>query len=122
MHELSIAEALVNQLADIVRREHAARVLSVTIAVGSLSGVDPDALEMAFPLAAEGSPAAGAALTIRRVPARLLCAQCGEATVSEDPSFLCSHCGSPQLTLAAGQELRLVEAELEDGKESTSEP
>ena len=113
MHELSIAGALVEQLANLALREHAARVLSATVSVGSLSGVDPEALQMAFPLAAEGSSATGAKLIVRWIPARLHCAQCDLETLADDPVFLCSHCGAQQLTLIAGRELHLVEAELE---------
>ena len=112
MHELSIAAALVSQLSELVLRESAVRVVSATVTVGSLSGVDPEALQMAFPLAAEGSSSSGAELKIRWVPARLRCAQCDIETLADDPVFLCSHCGSQLLTLTAGRDLHLVEAEL----------
>lgn len=113
MHELSIASALVDQVTQLARREHAGRVISVTVAIGSLSGVDPEALEMAFPLAADGTCAADATLIARRTPARLRCMECNRETVSDQPVFQCGECGSQKLQLTAGRELHLVEAELD---------
>ena len=112
MHELSIASALVDQLTELALREHAERVLSVTIAVGCLSGVDPEALKMAFPLAADGSSSADATLITRWMPARLRCRRCKRETVSDEPVFQCEHCGAQELDLTAGRELHLVEAEV----------
>jgi hydrogenase nickel incorporation protein HypA/HybF len=70
MHELSMAAALVDQAEGIARREGATRVARIELAVGDLSGVDREALEFAFPLAAERTLAEGATLAVEIVSGR----------------------------------------------------
>ena len=113
MHELSIAQALVEQLESLAAREGAARVLRVNVTIGSLSGVDPEALTLAYPMAAEGTVAQDSSLEIRQVPARLRCRDCRRETVTDDPVLLCGCCGSGNVELTAGRELHLASAEVE---------
>ena len=47
MHELSICQALIGQVEKVARENHAQRVVSIVIAVGPLSGVEPGLLERA---------------------------------------------------------------------------
>ena len=62
MHELSIAESVV----DAVRARTADRhVTTVRLQVGRLSGVVPEALVFCFELATEGTPLEGARVTVR---------------------------------------------------------
>jgi hydrogenase nickel incorporation protein HypA/HybF len=113
MHELSIAEALARQVESVVAKERAARAVSVAIDVGSLSGVDPEALSAAFPLVAEGLPAvAGATLQVNFMPATAVCGDCGAG--HEDPMALaCPKCGSARLVCSGGRDLTLRSVELE---------
>jgi hydrogenase nickel incorporation protein HypA/HybF len=113
MHELSIAQALVEQLDGLAARERATRVTRVEIAVGALSGADPDALALAYPAAAEGTRAAGSELVIHRVAARIRCRDCGRETATGEPVPACA-CGSERIEWLAGRELDLLRAELLD--------
>ncbi len=67
MHELSLAGELVVQVGALAQRESATRVVRIELALGDLSGVDREALEFVFPLAAAGSVAEGAALAVQEV-------------------------------------------------------
>jgi hydrogenase nickel incorporation protein HypA/HybF len=107
MHELSIAESLVEQLTDLARREGAARVARVELRIGALSGVDPEALAFAFPVAADGTIAEGAELAARLVPARATCRACGAETESDSCFAVCARCASPDLTFQGGRDLTL---------------
>ncbi len=49
MHELSVCEALVDQLRDLAARESAQRITRVLLRIGPFSGVVPELLEHAFP-------------------------------------------------------------------------
>ena len=62
MHEMAIAMALIDQVEQAAREQKAQAIASITVAVGRLSGVDPDALRAVFELAAEETLAAGAQL------------------------------------------------------------
>jgi hydrogenase nickel incorporation protein HypA/HybF len=113
MHELSVAMAIVEQAEEVRQREKAVRISQITVAVGDLSGVDREALEMAFSLAAEGTAAAGAKLTLERVEAHVRCAACGEQTAVSIPFLTCKKCGSVNVEIVAGRELLLKTLELE---------
>jgi hydrogenase nickel incorporation protein HypA/HybF len=113
MHELSIADALVKQVEGIVTREGASRTTAITVEVGALSGVDPDALSAAFPFVAEASPAVSqATLQIIQIPATAVCLDCGGSLdILEAP--VCPRCGSTRLSAAEGRALNLRSVELE---------
>jgi len=112
MHELSIAVALVEQVETVVAKERASRAAKVMIAVGVLSGVEPEALQGAFPLVAEGTAAAGAELVIEKVLARVRCLACGQESPTDIYFMGCAKCGSRNVELMAGRELHIQSVEL----------
>jgi hydrogenase nickel incorporation protein HypA/HybF len=65
MHELSIAEAIVDIAAE---SSGGGRVLRVVVEVGKLAAVLPDALRFSFEVVAAGTPVEGAALEIVEKP------------------------------------------------------
>ena len=50
MHELSIAESLVRIAAEHASRQGSSKVVSLDLVLGTLAGVQPDALTFCFPL------------------------------------------------------------------------
>jgi len=113
MHELSIAQALISQVQKIAATEGTTRVTSVTVTVGTLSGVDPEALRFAFPLAAEGTVAQSAKLVVEQVEAVITCHKCDETTSPKYPFLACLKCGSTDVELIAGRELQLKSIEVD---------
>ncbi|MBF0181641.1 MAG: hydrogenase maturation nickel metallochaperone HypA [Magnetococcales bacterium] len=113
MHELSIAMALIDQVQRIARRESAARVVTVRIRVGCLSGVDAEALGFCFPLAARGSLAESARLEIDAEPMQWYCIGCRR--LFSGPLLAgggCPACGSPDHHPAGGSDLTLESLEV----------
>jgi hydrogenase nickel incorporation protein HypA/HybF len=113
MHELSIAQALVDQVTAVAKDAGSSRVSAVHVSVGALSGVDPEALRMAFPFAAEGTSVGGAALDITAVPAHLHCHACGIDATPDFPIYVCEACGSCDVRLTGGQDLLLTAVEVD---------
>ena len=68
MHELSVCQALIDQVARVAREQRAARISAIHVSVGPLSGIEPQLLEQAYPLAAAGSLAEEAELYIESAP------------------------------------------------------
>ncbi len=68
MHELSLAQSVVEIVEEAARREGAARVASVRLELGELSHVEPESLAFAFEVAAREGSARGARLEICRTP------------------------------------------------------
>ncbi|MDR7172457.1 hydrogenase nickel incorporation protein HypA/HybF [Nocardia kruczakiae] len=110
MHELAIAQGIVSGAC-----EHAAgrRVYRVTVAIGMLCAVVPDALHFCFGLAAEGTLAEGAELVVEEIPGRARCRTCGAEFGLPDLIPLCA-CGSADVDIRAGRELRIRSMEVNE--------
>ncbi len=113
MHELSLAEALVDQVNEILEKEGANRVFEVTVTIGTLSGVERDAFEFAFPMAAEGTDLAKAKLVIEEVPARIKCLKCGAETEVEIPFLECPDCKNSEVEIISGKDFYLKNLEID---------
>lgn len=108
MHELAIAESVVETILD---RTEQRRVTVVRLAVGTLSGVVPDALEFCFEVATAGTPLEGAALEIVELSGQAHCRACDRAFDVDDLVLLCS-CGSADVEVVAGRELSVTSVEV----------
>jgi hydrogenase nickel incorporation protein HypA/HybF len=104
MHEIGLCESLLDA---VERRAAGRRVTGVTFRVGVLHRVVPASMDMAFELVAAGSVAEGAAVEVRTVPVRVLCAGCGAQTTSDEHVLICPACGRAAPKLVAGDELIL---------------
>lgn len=114
MHELSIANRVVELVAEQVRSAGAAGATAVTLRIGGLACVHEDALRFSFDLVREGTPAAAAKLRIVHVPVRIWCGACGrEVELPGIQRFACPDCGTPSGDVRAGRELDLESIELE---------
>jgi len=110
MHELSITRSVVA----IVAEQAAGRqVLRVTLEVGRLSGLMPEALQFCFELCAQGTPLHGARLDIVDVAGRGRCTACGAENRLEFPVGRCPSCQAPCLAIVAGEELNIREMEVQ---------
>ncbi len=112
MHEMSIAAAVVEQVADAAVRHGATAVATVRLEVGELAGVVPEALAFCFALACAGTVLEGAALETLGVAALARCGPCAvEWRPGMPPDLLCPRCGGPDAVLLTGRELRVREVE-----------
>lgn len=108
MHELALTDGVVQMVRE---RMGDQRVVRVRLEVGRLTAVVPDAMRFCFDVCSRGTTLDGARLEIDEVPARIRCARCGEETQLDDPIALCP-CGSAEVEVIAGNELRIKEVEV----------
>ncbi|WP_034091550.1 hydrogenase maturation nickel metallochaperone HypA/HybF [Streptacidiphilus albus] len=109
MHEMSIATAVVDQVAEAARAAGATTVTSVRLLVGELAGVVPDSLAFCFELACAGTVLAGAELVPVPVPGRARCGPCArEWAVGMPPDLCCPLCGTAADELVSGRELQIA--------------
>ena len=111
MHELSLMAALRDQALAEARRHGAEQITAIRLRIGSLAGVEPDALQLAYAVVMEGSIAAGAELVIELVPARCWCRSCEACFVADQGVCECPRCGTLSRELRQGRELQLVSRE-----------
>jgi hydrogenase nickel incorporation protein HypA/HybF len=115
MHELSIAEALLDQVvAELERAGQKGPVKRLELVVGRLSGVHCDALRFSFGLLAAGTSAEGAEVIIRQPPAVSRCRACGASSELAELDMVCPKCFSPEIVIEEGRELMLETIEIED--------
>ncbi len=114
MHELSVCQAIVNQIIDIATDYPNHQVESITLKIGPLSGVEPLLLEQAFPFASAGTIADGAKLITEHLPVRVHCSQCGTESETPPNRLLCQNCGDWRTKLRSGDEMLLASVEFID--------
>ena len=113
MHEMSLSEGVLQILEDNARSQGFERVKTVWLEIGDLSGVEVDAMRFSFDVVTRGTLADEARLEIVEVPGRAWCMQCA-GTVSVKQRFdACPECGSYQLQVTGGEEMRIRELEVE---------
>ncbi|MGW1608386.1 hydrogenase maturation nickel metallochaperone HypA [Streptomyces sp. NPDC002285] len=109
MHELSIATAIIERAGELARADGTESVSAVTVRVGELAGVVPDALDFAFEVARDGTPLAEARLVVEQIPAQAWCGPCAEEfPVGMPPFFWCPRCDVPSTDLRSGRELEIA--------------
>ena len=113
MHELSLAQALVDQVTELAEKEGCRKVLCVDVSIGALSGVMRESLEFCFPMVAGGTALDGAVLNVTEVPLTAECGDCGRISNPEPFEIECCHCGSMNLIVTKGREFKLISFEVE---------
>ncbi len=111
MHKLSVTQSIVEACAD---RAGGARVLRVTLEIGTLSCVMPQALRACYDIAVEGTLLAGSELVILRIPGISRCRDCGTQVAMDDLLATCA-CGSADLERPRGGDgLKIKSIEIEE--------
>jgi hydrogenase nickel incorporation protein HypA/HybF len=108
MHELGITR---NVVAIVAEHAQGRPVLRVTLDVGRLSGLLPDAIRFCFDLCSAGTLLQGAQLQIIETAGRGCCADCSAETLLDIPLGRCPACQGPNLRLVAGTDIRIKEME-----------
>ena len=112
MHELSVCQAMIVQVAEAARERGMTRVTGIEVGIGPLSGVEADLLEDAFPFAAAGTVADGATLRTHRIGVRVQCSACDRESEATANRLVCGYCGDWRTTLVNGDELVLERIEM----------
>lgn len=112
MHELSICESIRSIIEEQARTSSFTRVERVRLAVGPLSGVEAEALRFGFDVAMQDSIASGAVLEIMETEATAWCMICSNAVKIRQRYDGCPTCGSYQLQILTGEELRIESLEV----------
>jgi len=114
VHELSIANSLVETAAEAAREAGASKVTIVYLRLGLMAGVVKSSLEFCYELAAQDTLLEGSRLEIEQLPVEIYCPTCQE--VVELPSvqwFHCPRCDTPSDDIRQGKELEIESLEIE---------
>lgn len=107
MHEMSLAEGILQIAEDAARRQGFERVAEIRLEIGALAGVEIDALRFCLDAVLDGSLAEGARLVLETLPGRGWCLACGEEVEIAALYDPCPRCGGFQVQATGGTEMRV---------------
>lgn len=113
MHEISLAESVVQLIGEAAIKEKFSRVKTVWLEIGKLSHVDAEAMQFCFDSVSEQTLAEGAILKIIPVAGRGYCSNCAHEVLIDQLYDPCPLCDSFGVSPVAGTEMRVKELEVE---------
>ncbi len=112
MHEMSLAEGVLGVVQEAARAHAPCTVRLVRLEIGALAAVENGALRFAFEVVKRGSVAHSAQLDIVQLPGAAWCMQCCRSVHIDERGEPCPGCGSYQLQVTGGDQMRVKELEL----------
>lgn len=113
MHELSVTQSMLDIALAHAQRAGASRIRRIDVVVGELSGIVGESVQFYFDFLSKDTPAEGAVLAFRHVPAQFRCQACGATYRAEGSDWACPTCGQLQPEVAGGRELFVESIEVE---------
>jgi hydrogenase nickel incorporation protein HypA/HybF len=112
MHEMSLCEGILQIMQDESKNQGFKQVKNLWLEIGRLSGVEVEALRFSFDVVTRNTIADGAGLNIIDLPGNAWCMQCAESVEVSKRFDECPKCGSYQLQVTGGDEMRIKELEV----------
>jgi hydrogenase nickel incorporation protein HypA/HybF len=113
MHEVALAQGIVDIVESQAQAQAFRHVRRIHLSIGALAQVEPDALVFGFDSVSRGTVAAGAELRIERPAGQGSCMGCGSAVTLQQRGDACPSCASFQILVTGGEELRVVDLEVD---------
>ncbi|NOJ44841.1 hydrogenase maturation nickel metallochaperone HypA [Bradyrhizobium archetypum] len=113
MHEMALCEGIVEIVEEEARRRSFSRVKTVCLEIGALSHVAPEAMRFCFAAVAARTIADGAVIEVVELPGVAWCFACSRSVEIAHRDEPCSCCGSYQLQVTGGEEMRVKELEVD---------
>jgi len=120
MHELSMAEAIVDTVLDAAEKNNATEVVEVTIEVGMLTMLNPEQLKFLLDVIVEDTLLADAEIIIEDVPVEIDCRSCdytGLANTDGSDHYLsivkCPQCDERNVEILTGKECNVKTIKIE---------
>jgi hydrogenase nickel incorporation protein HypA/HybF len=113
MHEMSLAEGVLQLIEDSAQSQNFSRVKTVWLEIGQLAGVEVEAMKFCFDAVVHDSIAQNAQLVIIEIPGQAWCLHCAEVVNVQALYDACPQCGSHQVQVTGGNEMRVKELDVE---------
>ncbi|MDQ7031619.1 MAG: hydrogenase maturation nickel metallochaperone HypA [Desulfonauticus sp.] len=117
MHELSIAQSLLDIIKEEMAKNNVTKLLKVKIKYGQLSAIVPEALQTAFKVLTADTPLEHAKIIAEEVPLRARCRKCKKEFTPDPDEFVIIYCPYCKAEfgheIISGKELIIEEIEAE---------
>lgn len=112
MHEMSICEGILQVIEDQAVAQKFTQVKAIRLEVGPMAGVEPQALQFSYGVVTKGSIAENSTLEIIDLPVNAWCMPCAKQVDVKQRYDACPDCGSYQVEINGGDELRIKDMEV----------
>lgn len=113
MHEMSLADSVLQVIEDSARVNGFTRVKTVWLEIGELAGVEPEAMRFCFDMVVKNTLAEGTQLEIIETAGTGWCMPCGQTVPLRQRYDPCPHCEGFQVQPTGGLEMKVKELEVE---------
>ena len=124
MHELSMAQGIINAVLETAQANNATEVNEVTIEVGRLAMINPEQLQFILGVLVENTILEDAQINFEEIPAEIECYDCkfhGEAVLDDSdhyaPIVKCPECDSYQIEILNGKDIIVINIVIEKPEE-----
>lgn len=107
MHELSIAMSIIEVAEEEARKAAASVISKIEVEIGTLAGVETDALAFCWDAAIRETMAGEAELIIHNIEAQAHCLDCGQLFTITNYFAECPSCKGNRYQVTKGKELRI---------------
>ena len=113
MHELAVTESILEIALRHLPSEQDVRITSLYLVIGQLSSIVDDSVHFYWDIIAKDTPAEGAALHFKRIPAELVCLDCGKKFPVDGRDYVCPECNNAHVKVISGEEFYLDAIDIE---------
>lgn len=113
MHEYSIVQSLLDSCQENAAKHNASKVTKVVVKIGVMSGVEPELLRTAFETFKESTICKDALFVINIQSVVIKCNKCLNESVLDKMEYFCPKCGDMDVEILDGEEMFLMQMELE---------
>lgn len=107
MHELSIAQSILQLAEDVAKKENAKSIQSIDIEIGALSGVVMDALEFAMEITVKNTKLEDSVINYLKINGKAYCSICSFKFDTDNLLVLCPKCKGANFKIVDGKQLRI---------------
>lgn len=94
MHEYAVTKYVLETVISEAEKFNISKITVVNIVIGDLSTFIDESIQMYFDILSENTPASGASLRFKRVPAKFKCNFCNKLFIKPKIGFDCPDCGN----------------------------
>ena len=114
MHELSIAQNIIEIVEQAVPEEERANIESVRIKVGEFSNIVVDSLLFSLEVITAGTLLGNAKFPVDYIPLKVICKDCNKEFNNQFAIIVCPLCNGKNTEVLSGTELMISEIEIKE--------
>ncbi len=113
MHEIGIMEQTLEIAIQNAQAQNANKIEKITMEIGKISGVVPEALKFAFDVVSKNTIAENATFIINNIPIICYCDSCQQNFYPQEWFFECPNCLEFSNNIIQGKEIKLLSVEID---------